>query len=100
MKITLIPAVAADGVGAMSMSVSGDTLTINGTAFDLSGVSEGDTLPAEAVAHDHVVHEVTRVSGEINLSVVLPCSHEAMASLSQSVVTTASGAVSLPSTGL
>lgn len=50
----------------------GDVLTINGDAFDLSGIPEGAILPQRAVACDVLASDITRVQGELHLTLVLP----------------------------
>ena len=73
MIINLSPTQALPGqTPALSLSVDGDTLTIDGTALDFAPLDEGDTLPADAVEHDSIVGDVTRQDGEINLTVLLP----------------------------
>jgi len=52
--------------------VTGDVLTINGEAFDFSQVSNGDTLPADAVGSDFVIGDVTRTAGVLTVPVLLP----------------------------
>ncbi|MBL8560906.1 MAG: hypothetical protein JNN06_01380 [Gemmobacter sp.] len=56
----------------LSLSREGDSLTINGIAFDFSGVTEGATLPVDAVACEAVVAPVTRSDGSIRVSLLLP----------------------------
>ena len=47
MHITLSPSRRDD---RLTLSKKGDTLTINGEAFDLSAIPDGATLPRDAVA--------------------------------------------------
>ncbi|KEP68421.1 hypothetical protein DL1_12005 [Thioclava dalianensis] len=56
----------------LSLSVAGDVLTLNGKTLDLSGIPEGATLPAEAVASDWVTGPITRTNGELSLTLRLP----------------------------
>ena len=56
----------------LAVSKSGDTLTINGTAYDFSVIPDGATLPASAVDCAFITGEITRVAGELHLSLVLP----------------------------
>ncbi|WP_222127505.1 hypothetical protein [Pseudomonas oryzihabitans] len=56
----------------LAVSRAGDTLTINGEAFDFSVIPEGATLPASAVACEFVVDEVTRTNGVLTLTLLLP----------------------------
>lgn len=69
MRITFTPQRRADTLAA---SVAGDVLTINGEAFDFSGVGEGDILPADAISTSLIVHDVTRVAGELQITLILP----------------------------
>ncbi|WP_113154796.1 hypothetical protein [Nitratireductor sp. OM-1] len=57
---------------SLSLSRSGDVLTINGEAFDLSVVPEGATLPREAISSDWFAGPVERVGGELHISAILP----------------------------
>lgn len=81
----------------LDLSVSGDALTINGEAFDFSGVPEGATLPRDAVACDWLASDVERIGGEITLTLVLP--HGANApeeTRFPEPISVTSGAVTLP----
>jgi hypothetical protein len=65
----------------LSISKSGDILTINGIPYDFSQLPNGATLPKEAVDCEWIVSDVNRVNGEIELTILLPhganASHEA-----------------------
>jgi hypothetical protein len=50
---------------------SGDTLTIDGESFDFSGVPDGATLPAEAIASDWFPGPVERIVGVLHLTLRL-----------------------------
>ena len=69
MNITLSPQVRTD---SLTLSKSGDILTINGDAFDFSFISEGDILPRDAVECELLVSDVTRTDGALVLTVILP----------------------------
>jgi hypothetical protein len=69
MNITLTPQVRHD---SLTLSKSGDILTINGIAFDFSFIEEGDVLPNDAVECDLLVSDVTRTDGAIVLTLLLP----------------------------
>lgn len=56
----------------ITVSRSGDTLTINGTAFDFSPLPEGATLPREAIASDWFAGPVERIDGVLHVALVLP----------------------------
>lgn len=69
MNITLTPQVRPD---SLTLSKSGDTLTINGDAFDFSFIEEGDVLPQEAVECPLLASDVTRTDGVLVLTLLLP----------------------------
>lgn len=69
MHITLSP-VRMDE--PLTVSRTGDTLTPNGETFDFSALPEGGTLPAEAIVSDWIVGPVSRVNGELHLTLRLP----------------------------
>lgn len=83
---------------ALTLSRSGDVLTINGEAFDFSGVPEGATLPREAVVCEWLASDIERVNGELELTLILP--HGANAPqetlFPQPITVTADGAIALP----
>jgi hypothetical protein len=54
------------------VSLAGDVLTINDEPFDFSQLSDGATLPADAVGSDHFAGPVERISGELHLTLRLP----------------------------
>ena len=54
------------------VSKSGDTLIINGIAYDFSVIPDGATLPASAVDCAFITGDITRVAGELHLLLVLP----------------------------
>ncbi|WP_158892497.1 MULTISPECIES: hypothetical protein [unclassified Pseudomonas] len=51
---------------------AGDVLTINGETFDFSVIPEGALLPSSAVACEFVRGNITRVDGELSLTLLLP----------------------------
>ena len=65
----------------LTLSKTGDTLTINGVPYDFSQLPNGATLPREAINCEWIVSDVNRVNGEIELTILLPhganASHEA-----------------------
>lgn len=69
MHITLSPVRLDD---TLTASLVGDVLTLNGQAFDFSALPEGGTLPAEAIASDWIVGSVSRINGELHLTLRLP----------------------------
>ncbi|MHA3884557.1 hypothetical protein [Stutzerimonas degradans] len=69
MHITLSP-VRLDET--LTASLTADVLTLNGEAFDFTQLPEGGTLPAEAIASDWIVGPVSRIDGELHLTLRLP----------------------------
>ena len=69
MKLTLTPIRRDEDLTAI---VSGDTITLNGEMFDFSFMSEGDTLPRDAVSCGWLASDVTREGGEIAMTLLLP----------------------------
>ena len=65
----------------LTVSKSGDALTINGVPYDFSQLPNGATLPKEAIDCEWIVSDVNRINGEIELTILLPhganASHEA-----------------------
>ena len=65
----------------LTISKSGDTLTINGVPYDFSQLPNGATLPREAINCEFIISDVSRINGEIELTILLPhganASHEA-----------------------
>ena len=56
----------------LSLSKSGDVLTINGKAFDFSPLPNGATLPASAIDSPLFCGDVERVDGVLYVSLILP----------------------------
>lgn len=69
MHITLHP-IRSDA--ALTLGRLGDTLIVNGEAFDFSDLPEGATLPAPAVKSPWFCGEVTRRDGCLCLRMLLP----------------------------
>jgi hypothetical protein len=68
MHITLFP-VRMDT--RPTITRSGDTLTIDGEAFDFSAVPDGATLPKEAINSDWFTGPVERIAGTLHLNLRL-----------------------------
>ena len=69
MKITLAPQRRDD---TLAVSKQGDTITINGEAFDFSVIPDGATLPASAVACESIAGPVERINGVLHITLLLP----------------------------
>lgn len=61
----------------LTISKTGDTLTINGVPYDFSPLTEGSTLPAAAVECDFLVGDISMTNGDIELTLLLPISANA-----------------------
>ena len=95
MKINLSPQVRN---GTLSVSKSGDALTINGVTYDFTPLTEGSTLPAAAVDCEYIVGPVSRVDNEIELTLLLPITRDASeaAKYPEPIIMTTDGEVVLP----
>lgn len=69
MKIALSPQRRDDTV---TYQIAGDVIIVNGKPFDFSKIEEGDVLPREAIKSEWFSGDVTRVDGELWLSLILP----------------------------
>ena len=69
MKITLTPVMMA---AHLTLTRTGDALTINGTNYDFTDLPEGATLPPDAVDCDWLASDVTRIDGALHLTLILP----------------------------
>jgi len=95
MQITLIPQRRDD---ALSLSRSGDILTLNGVDFDFSALTEGAVLPREDVACDWLASDVTRTGGVLHLALILPHGANApeQSLFPAPIIVAADGPVTLP----
>lgn len=82
----------------LTISKRGDVLTINGERFDFRKLPEGAVLPESAIDCDFVVGDVTRLNGELIITLLLPCGPEASeaANFPFDIVSPPDGNVSLP----
>lgn len=64
MKLKIDPIAGLPGEPETTASVSGDVLTVDGIAYDLSPIAEGDTATAEGTEHPFS-GPITRENGEI-----------------------------------
>ena len=69
MKIFLSPQRRDD---TLSVVRRGDLLVVNDEPFDFSAVGEGDILPRSAIESEWFAGDVTRVNGELELTLILP----------------------------
>lgn len=77
---------------------AGDTLIINGEAFDFGKVGEGDVLPSDAVVSTWFAGPITRTSGELSLTLVLPLpiNYSQAQAFPEPLILSADGPVVLP----
>lgn len=99
MKLTFSPMRRDD---RLTLGKTGDTLTINGEAFDFSGIPEGATLPRDAVACEWLVSDIERVSGDLHLTLILPHGADAPqgALFPVPIIVTGDGSIDLPAHSL
>ena len=69
MKIFLSPQRRDDTLNVVRR---GDLLVVNDEPFDFSAVGEGDILPRSAIESEWFAGDVTRVDGELELTLILP----------------------------
>ena len=95
MKINLSPQRRDD---TLTVIKQGDVLTINDTEYDFTDLPDGGKLPAEAVDSEYVIGSVDRVSGELELTLLLPHGPSASeaARFPQPIINPADGEVELP----
>ena len=95
MKINLSPQRRDD---TLTVTKQGDTLTINGTAYDFSVIPDGATLPKDATDCAWLASDVGRIDGVLHLTLLLP--HGANASQAarfpQPIINPADGVLELP----
>ena len=82
----------------LAVTKTGDALTINGVAYDFTQLPDGATLPREAVDCEYIASDVTRVNGEIELTLLLPITPQASeaARFPAPITVTADGPITLP----
>jgi len=57
---------------ALELSCAGDALTLNGETVDLAPLPDGGTLPSEAIASPWFAGPVSRIAGDLHLTLILP----------------------------
>lgn len=69
MKINLTPQRRDD---TLTVEKGGDRLRINGELFNFGPLPDGAKIPAGTVPCDWIFGPVSRINGEINLTLILP----------------------------
>ncbi|WP_226501388.1 hypothetical protein [Pseudomonas sp. MWU16-30322] len=69
MNIVLVPQRRDD---TLVIIKSGETLILNGEVFDFSLMGNGDTLPQAAIHSDWFASDITRIDGELEITLILP----------------------------
>jgi len=95
MKIKLSPKRRDD---TLTVTKQGDTLTINGTAYDFSVIPDGATLPKDATDCAWLASDVERIDGVLHLTLLLPHGANATqaARFPQPIINPADGVLELP----
>ena len=95
MKIIFSPQRRDD---TLTLSKSGDALTVNGTVYDFSPLADGATLPREAIDCEWICGDVSRINGELVIPVLLPHGADAseQARFPEPLIVTNDGQVVLP----
>jgi hypothetical protein len=96
MKITLSPQRRDDG--PISITKQGDVLTIAGTAYDLSQLPDGGTLPQDAVDCPWLAGDINRIDNELELTLLLPHGANApeQTRFPEPIIDPADGTIELP----
>lgn len=82
----------------LTLSKSGDALTVNGTVYDFSQLPNGATLPREAINCQWVCGDVERINGELIIPILLPHGPNASdaARFPEPITVTEDGPIALP----
>lgn len=86
----------------LELSANGEALTINGDTLDFSDMPDGGSYPSEAIENDMVVGGVTRVDGEIKITVILPynlSNPPRSVAFPDAITVTSNGRIALPTDG-
>lgn len=95
MKITLSPQRRED---SLTVIKQGDILTINEVVYDFTQLPDGADLPAGAVDCEFITGTVSRVNGELELTLLLPTGADASeaARFPQPIIDPVDGELELP----
>lgn len=95
MQINLSPVRSNE---TLIVSRAGDVLTVNGEPFDFTQLTNGATLPTEAIGSGWFVAPVERIAGELHLTLRLPHGPNPSQAVAfpQPITVTQDGPVELP----
>lgn len=95
MKIIFSPQRRDD---VLTISKSGDALTINGVPYDFSPLPDGASLPKDAIGCEWICGDVSRINGELEIPILLPHGPDASmaARFPEPMAVTIDGEVVLP----
>lgn len=95
MRISFSPVRRDD---TLTVSKSGDVLTVNGTVLDFSGLPDGATLPFGSIDCEWIAGDVERVDGEIHVTLILPHGANPSPSVAfpEPITVTADGPIEVP----
>ncbi len=84
--------------GALTVTKSGDILTINGEAYDFSSLPDGATIPSGIVPCEWITGPVMRISGDLHLTLILPHGPKPTPAQTfpEAIVNPADGVIALP----
>lgn len=68
----IINLVSVRNDAVLTASVLGDSIVVNGQAFDFAQVGEGDTLPRAAIKSEWFAGDVERTGGQLTITLLLP----------------------------
>lgn len=82
----------------LTLAKAGDVLTINGTAYDFTQLTEGATLPNSAIDCAALVGDVTRRNSDVILTLLMPhgANPAPEAAFPADIVNPADGDIALP----
>ncbi len=95
MQINLSPQLR---IGTLTVAKAGETLTINGTAYDLSTIVEGTPRASADIGCPCIVGDVERIAGDLIVTLILPIGADASqaALFPAPIVNPADGQLALP----
>jgi hypothetical protein len=82
----------------LTISKSGDALTVNGVTYDFTPLADGATLPREAIDCEWICGDVSRVNGELVIPILLPHGPNPphARAFPEPITVTANGPIALP----